>query len=286
MMIKTYYLLTKPGIIMGNAITTAAAFVLASKGSIDYPLFLETVAGLFFVIASACVFNNYIDREADRKMARTKQRALAKGTVSIQNALVFAALLGGIGIWILAAFTNFLAVSVAATGFFIYVVLYSFWKYHTHLATLVGSIAGAIPPVVGYCAASQRFDAGAAILFMILVLWQMPHFFSIAVFRLDEYAAASIPVLPSIKGMRATKIQMVLYIVAFILAAVQLLVFGYVGYAYLTAALLLGFSWLWLSLKGFRAENDRFWARKMFRLSLVVITVLCFVASIDRVHVV
>ncbi|MES2272852.1 MAG: heme o synthase [Chlamydiota bacterium] len=282
-MIKTYYLLTKPGIIMGNLITTASAFVLASRGHIDFRLFLSTVAGLFFVIASACVFNNYIDRDADRKMARTKNRALAKGLVSTRNAILFALFLGMTGISILSLYTNFLAALIASIGFFVYVALYSFWKYRTTYATLVGSISGAIPPVVGYCAASNRFDLGAALLFMILVLWQMPHFFSIAVYRFDEYAAASIPVLPALKGMQTTKIYMLLYIIAFTLAVLLLTVFGYTGYAYLTVAILLGSTWGWLCIKGFKADNDRVWARQMFRLSLVVITGLSIMMSLDGI---
>jgi protoheme IX farnesyltransferase len=285
-MIRTYYLLTKPGIIMGNLVTTASAFVLASRGAgFDWPLFLATVVGLFFVIASACVFNNYIDREADRKMARTRNRALAQGLVSTQSALLFAVSMGIVGIVILALYTNFLAAFVASIGFVVYVALYSLWKYHSYYATLVGSISGAIPPVVGYCAASNRFDMGAAILFIILVLWQMPHFFSIALFRQDEYAAASIPVLPVAKGVLATKIQMLIYIIAFMLATFLLIAFGYTGYFYLIVVAALSCSWLWLCIKGFKSQNDQVWARKMFRLSLVVIMFLSFMICIDATSI-
>lgn len=283
-MIKTYYLLTKPGIIMGNLITTASAFVLASGGHFDIRLFFSTVIGLFFVIASACVFNNFIDREADRKMARTKNRALAKGSISTRNALLFAIFLGVIGIAVLAFTTNFLAVWAALAGFFVYVVLYSFWKYRTTYATLVGSISGAVPPVVGYCAASNRFDAGAVLLFMILVLWQMPHFYAIALYRFDEYTAASIPVLPVKKGIYNTKIQILLYIIAFLIAAVLLTVFGYTGNAYLGVATVLGLAWLGLSIAGFKSDNDRVWARNMFRFSLVVIMALSIMISLDAVR--
>ena len=280
-MIKTYYLLTKPGIIMGNLITTAGAFALASKGHFDLWLFLATGAGLFFVIASACVFNNYIDREADAKMARTKNRGFAAGLVSVRSGLTFAIALGLIGVIVLAIYTNAIAVSVALFGFFVYVVLYSFWKYRTTYATLVGSISGAVPPVIGYCAASHQFDLGAALLFIILVLWQMPHFFSIAMYRFDDYRAASIPVLPAEKGNRVTKIHMMLYIIAFIGAAVMLNVLGYTGYTYLVSALVFGAAWLWLCIKGFKSDNDRVWAKKMFRLSLVVIMAISIAISVQ-----
>lgn len=280
-MMKAYYLLTKPGIIFGNLVTSVAGFALASKGHFNILLFLAVFVGLGGVIASACVFNNYIDRKADAKMARTKNRALATGLIAGKNAILFALLLGVSGIWVLSVYTNLLATSIAATGFFFYVVLYSFGKYLSTYGTLVGSIAGAVPPVVGYCAVTNQFDAGAFILFLLLVLWQMPHFFAIAMYRCDEYAAASIPVLPVKRGMHVTKIRMLLYVIAFILTIPLLIVYGYTGYAYLSVAVLLGLSWLYLCIKGFKAGNDKVWARQMFRLSLVIIMGLCLMISLD-----
>lgn len=282
-MMKTYYMLTKPGIILGNAVTTAAGFALASKWHIDYWLFLITLIGLSFIIASAGVFNNYIDRVMDAKMERTKNRALAKGLIPPLNALLFATFLGLLGALILTLYTNLLTVFVALFGFFIYLVLYAFWKYRSFYGTIIGSIAGAVPPVVGYCAASNHFDAGAFILFMILVLWQMPHFFAIAVYRFEDYTAASIPVLPVAKGMYITKVHMVLYIIAFTMTALMLTVIGYTGNVYFIVAILLGLTWLGLCINGFKIKNDHMWARQMFRFSLVVIMVLCLTMTVDVV---
>lgn len=280
-MLKTYYMLTKPGIIMGNVVTMAAGFALASKGQIDYLLFLQTLLGLGFVIASAGAFNSYTDRAADAKMTRTQNRPLVTGSISSQNALLFASLLGIIGISILGIFTNLLTVFVAFTGFFVYLVLYAFWKYRSFYGTLVGSIAGAVPPVVGYCAVSNRFDIAAFILFMILVLWQMPHFFAIAIYRIKDYSAASIPVLPIQRGIPITKVHMLLYIIAFTCTAVMLTVLGYTGSAYLIITALLGLSWLGLCAFGFNQSNDILWARKMFVYSLVVIMGLCVTIALD-----
>lgn len=278
---KTYYMLTKPGIIMGNVVTTAAGFILASKGNIDWWLFLVTLLGLSFVIASAGVFNNYIDRAYDAKMERTKNRVLAKGLISNQKALIFASVLGIIGFAILTTYTNFLTAFVALFGFFVYLVLYAFWKYRSFYGTLVGSLAGAVPPVVGYCAASNRFDIAAFLLFMILVLWQMPHFFSIAIYRFNDYLAASIPVLPVKKGMLITKIYMVLYIVAFTFTALLLTVNGYTGYLYSSMAVVLGLIWLGLCLAGFKTESNHRWAHSMFVCSLIVVMTLCLTMSVD-----
>lgn len=276
-----YYLITKPGIILGNLITVAAGFLLASKGRIDIQLFLATLLGLSFIIASACVFNNYIDRKVDKRMERTKNRAIASGLISGCNALTFATLLAIIGNLILLLNTNLLTVLVAGGGFFVYVILYSLWKCRTVYGTAIGSIAGAVPPVVGYCAVSDRLDAGALILFAMLVLWQMPHFFAIAIWHFRDYAGADIPVLPVKKGLMRTKIHMVLYILSLILVAIMLTFFNYTGYAYLTVTIALGLAWLALCLKGFTCPNDQVWGRHMFRLSLVMITAICFVIPFD-----
>lgn len=195
-MAKAHIVLTKPGIILGNVITTAGGFALASRGDIDFRLFFLTLIGLSFVIASSCVFNNYIDRHVDAKMGRTKNRALATGEISIKNALIFGMLLGLIGVWILFVYTNPLTVSIALAGFLIYVFPYSFGKYRTTYGTLIGSVAGATPPLVGYCAVTNSFDLGALILFFVVVFWQMPHFYAIAIYRFKDYAKAGIPVLP------------------------------------------------------------------------------------------
>ena len=280
-MIKTYYLVTKPGIILGNLVTVAAGFALASKGHLNVGVFLATLVGLACVIASACVFNNYIDRHADEKMARTKNRPLVTGAISIRNAILFAISLGVFGILVLALFTNLLTVFIAASGFCIYVFLYSFWKYRTAYATEIGSFAGGVPPLVGYCAASGSLDGGALLLFLMIALWQMPHFFAISMYRCEDYAAASIPVLAIKKGMTTTKVRMLLYIVAFLVVTLLLTLCGYTGMAYLTTAALLGTAWLWLCIKGFKSANDKLWARHMFRFSLIVIMALSILISVD-----
>lgn len=278
-----YYLITKPGIIFGNLVTLAAGFLLASKGGFDILLFLTTLLGLGFIMASSCVLNNDINSESDKKMERTKDRPLAKGTISRESALAFAALLGLIGFVILYVFTNPLTVLVAGVGFFVYVFLYSFWKCHTIYGTAIGSIAGAIPPIVGYTAVSNRLDLGAVILFSILVLWQMPHFFSIAIYHFDDYKKANIPVLPIMKGMYRAKIHMVIYIVAFIAACAMLTFFGYTGNVYLALTTVVGAAWLYLCINGFKRLDDQLWGKQMFRLSLLIIMILCVLIPLDRI---
>lgn len=282
-MLKTYYYLMKPGIIMGNLITTGGAFILASKGNINGWLFLQTLAGLSLVIASGCVFNNYMDRKLDQKMERTKNRPLATGLITGKSAIPFATLLGIGGLLVLLRYTNLLTAAIALTGFLVYVILYGILKCRTIHGTIIGSVAGAIPPVVGYCAVSNHLDAAASLLFIIMVLWQMPHFFAIAMYRFKDYSAASVPLLPIQKGARLAKIHMHCYIAAFTGAALLLTYFGYTGYAYLAIASLLGLGWLYLCYKGWKSESDTRWAHQMFRFSLVVITGLFIALSFDTV---
>lgn len=280
-MFRAYYYLVKPGIIRGNIITAGAGFFLASKGDIDWGLLAATLGGLSLVIASACAFNNYLDRDIDAKMARTRKRALVIGSISEKNALIFATVIGLAGSTILGVFTSQLAQLVALLGLFFYVVVYGYAKRRTVWGTAIGSISGATPPVVGYTAVAGRLDWPAVILFIILVFWQMPHFYSIAIFNMKQYASAKIPVLPIKKGVRAAKFQIAAYVTAFMAAAASLSVFGYTGYLYLSAVAVFGLFWLRLCILGFQAKDDSAWAKNIFRFSLLVLTILSLTISLD-----
>lgn len=271
---KAYCSLIKPGIIMGNAITAAGGFSLASRGHFDFALLLAMLAGLSLIIGSACVCNNYIDCDADRKMFRTQNRVLTKGIISSWGAIAFASVLGTFGTSLLVFQVNLMAATAALFGFVVYVFFYSFLKYHSPHGTLIGSIAGAVPPIVGYSAVSNCLDIGAFLMFVLVVLWQMPHFFAIAIFRLEEYANAKIPVLPLVRGIWATKVQMLCYVIAFAIWSLLLTVFDFTGAVYGIAAAAVGLAWIWLCIKGFKAVDDKLWARKMFLFSLIAITVL------------
>ena len=270
-----YIQLAKPGIIFGNALTATAGFFLASKNHIDISLFISMLFGISIVIASACAFNNFIDRNLDKKMARTKNRALPQNAISEQNALVFATIVGIFGFSLLILKTNLVAAFMALIGYVVYIVFYAIMKRRSSHATLIGSIAGAMPPVVGYCAVSHRVDLAAALLFLIVALWQMPHFYAIAMYRLEDYRAASIPVLPVSQGIVATKRQMFLYTVAFVIASLTLSLLGYTGFIYFCVMAVLGLYWIMLCFRGFSCLNDTLWAKKMFFCSLVAVMVQC-----------
>lgn len=281
-MIKQYLQVTKPGIIFGNLISVVGGFLLASKGSIDYPLFLATLVGVSLVVASGCVFNNYIDRDIDKKMERTKNRVLVKGLIAPSVTLVYATVLGIAGFVLLYIAANPLAMWLAVMGFVVYVGVYSLYmKRHSVYGTLIGSLSGAAPPVIGYCAVTNEFDAGALILLAIFSLWQMPHSYAIAIFRFKDYQAANIPVLPVVKGISVAKNHITVYILAFMIATLMLTLVGYAGYKYLIVAAAVSVWWLGMALRGYKTENDSVWARKLFVFSIVAITSLSVMMSID-----
>lgn len=282
-MFKEYYYLTKPGIIYGNLLAAMAGFFLVSSWPVDVKLFFMMLIGLSLIIGSACVFNNVYDRELDAKMERTKNRAIARGKIKPISAIIFAIILLGLGVLSLYLFVNLYSLYSALLGFVVYVFLYTPLKNKTVYATLIGAVAGAVPPVVGYAAVTNSIDIGAIIIFFILVFWQMPHFYAIGIRRIGDYKNAGHPILPIKEGIRKTKIHMLLYMVLFMLASVLLTFYKFTGYIYLVVIVLLSLNWLRLGFKGFKAVDDMLWAKKVFLFSLIILLVWCAIIPIDRV---
>lgn len=279
-MFKKYYLLTKPGIVRGNLFTAMGGFFLASRGVVDVPTLLGAFFGTAFIIASGCILNNYIDRDIDSKMVRTQKRALVTGAISSRNALLLGAVLGIAGIITLLIFTNLLSCLVAVIGFIFYVVVYGYFKRASAYGTLIGSISGATPPVIGYTAAAHALDLGAVVLFLILVAWQMPHFYAIGIFRKEDYKMAGLPVLPVKKGFDETKKHMNFFAALFLFGISLLTLFGYTGYLYLIVMLIIGGIWVGKILQK-EISDQNLWAKKVFGLSIVVLSLFSVIISVD-----
>ncbi len=279
---KNYLRVTKPMIVLGNLVSAAAGFFLASGGQVNPALLVPAITGISLVVASGCVYNNCIDRGMDRKMVRTKNRVLAREGMPVKNAALFASLLGAAGIALLWAETNLLAVALVGAGFGVYVVLYSLLlKRRSVYGALAGSLAGAVPPLAGYCAVTGRLDMGGLILFLMFSLWQMPHCYAISIYRLDDYAAAGIPVWPVARGTIATRRHIIGYILAFTLTVPLLTAAGRTGCITLAVALPLGLCWLYMAWRGFNPTDPRPWAKKLYRFSILAITTLSIMISID-----
>lgn len=281
--VKRYYQLTKPGVLYGNVLTVVAGFLLASRGDVSIGLLAAVLTGSTLIIASACVINNYLDQDIDSLMERTKKRPIVAGSVDGRNAVIFGSILGVLGLSILSLYTNWLVVAVGLIGFVDYVLFYgALSKRRSMHGTLVGSISGAIPILAGYVGASGRIDAGAIIVFLILFFWQMPEFYSIAIYRRKEYKKASVPVITVVKSVAYTKRHIFAYTLAFSVSALSLTVFGYAGTTYFIVMGLLCARWLWLGYQGFKAKNNDTWARQMFKFSLIVLLAFCGLISIDN----
>ena len=269
--LKAYYRLTKPGIVYGNAITATAGFMLASRGHINIMTGIAMVLGLSLVIASACTINNYLDRDIDAEMDRTRRRALVSGVISGKAALVFAIVLAILGLLLLAGFTTWCAATIALFGLITYTAVYTPSKRKTAYSTIIGSIPGAVPPVVGYTAVTGRLDLAAGLLFAFLASWQIPHFYAIGIMRINDYRAAGLPIWPITRGVPSTKRQMLVYIVAFTAAAALLTLLGYTSPLFMVLALILCARWIWLGWQGQSTHEDKIWARAMFKRSLGVL---------------
>lgn len=271
---KDYLSVTKVGIILGNLLTVITGMWLAAEGSLMGQPVFATLLGTALIIASGTCLNNYIDRDIDQKMLRTKGRALAEGRLNPQNVLLMGIILAILGTALLLT-VNVLPTLVALFGLFVYVVVYTMWIKRRHsLNTVVGSVSGAVPPVIGWVAVTNSIDVAAWILFFIMFLWQPPHFLALAIRRVEDYRAAGIPMLPVVRGFKETKWQMTNYVAALVPISLLLFYFTEVGLPYVIMTLILGITWLIISIRGFYTKDDILWARKYFVFSLIYLTVL------------
>jgi protoheme IX farnesyltransferase len=269
--IKRYYELTKPGIIYGNLLTALAGFLFGSHWRLPLGLFAGTMLGISLVIASACVINNYIDRGIDDAMARTRGRALVAHTIDPRAALAYATILGLLGLALLIGLTNRWVVLIGLVGFIDYIVFYSYTKRKSSLSTLVGSVCGAAPIMAGYVAAVGHIDIAAGLLFAIMVVWQMPHFFAIGLYRRSDYAAAGLPIVPVVRDFTWVKRSILVYIVVFCWLCLLLTLGGYAGASFAVIMLALGLGWLWRGWGRGAATDSVKWGKAMFLYSLVVV---------------
>jgi protoheme IX farnesyltransferase len=278
---RDYLHLTKPGITISNLMTTFTGLWLAAKGAPDLKLTIFTLLGSAFFIASGATLNNFYDRELDLKMKRTRNRGVATGKIHPRNALAIGIALLVAGLIVLAVFANPLAAVWGLVGHIFYVLIYTPLKRVTTLNTVIGGVSGAAPPVIGWVAVTNSMDLGAWILFLILFLWQPPHFLALAMMKVDDYRAGGIPMLPVVKGFYETKRQMFFYGAALLPASLLLYHHSEVGLLYLAVAVVLGLIYLVLLFQGFKVEDDIAWAKKLFGYSLLYLTAFCAVVFLS-----
>lgn len=230
---------------------------------------VTVLIGSTLTIASACVINNYWDYELDQKMERTKKRVQPIDRLGLRFVLMYGIILGLIGLLLLFILVNAVTGLLALLGWSVYVVIYTMWlKRSSTWSTSVGGISGAMPPVIGYCAVSNQIDMGAWLLFALLFLWQPPHFWSLGIRRVEEYRVAGFPLLPVVKGVKRTKLQMIPYVLLLIPTVFLLFYYGYVGYVFLAVSVIGGVIWLVHTVHGLDAKDNEKWAKHNFLISV------------------
>ncbi|MEO3946842.1 heme o synthase [Gorillibacterium sp. CAU 1737] len=279
---KDFVYITKPGILFSNLMTVFGGFWLASQWTIDGMLLLWTLLGTTLVMASGCVLNNFLDREMDLKMARTRKRALPSGRLKPGMVFTYGAVLGIGGLAILYALVNPLTAGLGLIGLLVYVWIYTAWLKRTSVwCTVVGAISGAMPPMMGYVAVTGKVDTLAILLFAILFLWQPPHFWALGIRRKEEYRAAGFPMLPVVKGARATRISMIRYAAPLVPVSVLPYFVGAVGPVYLVLSAALSIGWLVLIVRGYGRSDENEWAKKVFVYSINYLMVLFLILILD-----
>ncbi|WMY97490.1 MAG: heme o synthase [Arsenophonus sp.] len=270
-LISSYIEIIKPRIVFGNLISLIAGFFVALKGEISYSLLVNVLLGVFFITASASIFNNYFDRNIDSLMKRTKNRVLVTKEINTNFALIYGILLFLIGfIWLLLK-TNKLVLFFTLFGFIFYALIYTYTKRVTSYSILIGSLSGAVLPLIGYCALSSALNLEIIILFFIFILWQMPHSYCIILLHLNDYRSAKIPVLPLIKSIYITKIHIFIYIFFFIILKFFYF-FKYIKHHFFFIHNFLDILWFFLSIIGFKDNlNEKIWSRSIFIFSIIII---------------
>lgn len=265
----------------GNVLTGAAGFFLAAAGVVDWWLFAATIVGMTLVVGSACAINNYLDRDIDSKMKRTLKRPSVTGEVPGWSIVVYSIVLGVAGAIMLALWTNWLVVAIGIVGWVTYVWFYGAWsKRQSIYGTAVGSISGAMPIAGGYAAVSGQIDLGLVIAFAAVFFWQFPEFYSIAIYRRREYKAAGVPVMSVVKGVRSTIVQIFIGAIFYAISVLALPIAAKVGAVYVVVMAIASLYWVWLGWQGLKAARPEEWARRMFRMAMIQILVLCVMFSI------
>jgi len=278
--LKDLLALTKPGLLRLNMFAALGGYWVAAKWNIDVLLLIWMLIGSTLTMASATVINNYWDRELDLKMERTRNRVLPGGRMKPSTVLLYGIILGVAGVAVLFLLVNPLCGWLGLLGWFVYIVVYTIWLKRTSTwSTSIGGISGAMPPVIGYCAVTGQVDIGAWLLFALLFLWQPAHFWSLAIRRVEEYREAGFPLLPVVKGIKRTKLQMIPYILLLLPTCILIYAYDYSGIYFLIISVVCSLIWLYQTLLGPKAADTDKWAKTNFLISVNYLMVV-FIAMI------
>ena len=279
---RDYYEMTKPNVVMLLLLTALVGMCLATPTWVDALTLISGLAGIGMLSASAAVINHVVDHRIDSMMARTFNRPVAKGKVSVHSALVFASLLGCVGFIVLATWVNMLTAWLTLASLVGYAFVYTMYlKRATPQNIVIGGLAGAAPPLLGWTAVTGEVHAHALLLVLIIFTWTPPHFWALAIHREKDYAKAQVPMLPVTHGVAFTKTSVLLYTVLLGLVCLLPYLIGMSDLIYLIGSSILNIGFLYYALK-LKFDADAQTAIKTFRFSIIHLMVLFVVLLLDH----
>lgn len=279
---RDYVVLCKPKIVSLIVFTAIVGMFMASPGMVPFSALVFGTMGIGLAAASAAAINHVVDYKIDSVMARTMRRPLPKGNISIQNAVIFAFVLGALAMLVLTYFVNALTAVLTAVSLIGYGFVYSMYlKRATPQNIVIGGAAGAAPPVLGWSAVTGTVDPNSLLLFLIIFAWTPPHFWSLAIYRCKDYASAEIPMLPVTHGVEYTRLQILLYTIVLTIVTILPFITYMSGPLYLVGALLLDAGFLYYAIRMIINKSDRL-AMQTFSYSIIYLMALFALLLVDH----
>mgnify|MGYP005742179859 FL=1 len=268
MNLSNFVTLCKPKIVLLLTVTALVGMLLAVEFYSNIFNSLASLLGFALLAASSAALNQIFDRESDKNMARTKERPLASGDISLVQALTFTAILLFVGSSLLLYFSNLLTLLITTFGFIFYSLVYTIYlKWATPQNIVIGGLSGALPPLIGWTAVTNEVSLLPLILVLVIFLWTPPHFWPLAIDRIDEYEKEGVPMMPIAKGVTRTKKEMVVYAVLLLGASLAPFFYNLTGYFYLISTTLLNLYFIYLCIS-YLDDKDNQLSMKIFNFSV------------------
>ena len=273
--------LCKPKIVLLLTLTALVGMLLTIEFYSNIFSSLASSLGFALLAASSASLNQIFDRESDKNMERTKKRPLATGDITLSQALTFTAILLFIGSSLLLYFSNLLTLFITTFGFIFYSLVYTIYlKWSTPQNIVIGGLSGALPPLIGWTAVTNEISLLPLILVLIIFLWTPPHFWPLAIDRMDEYKKEGVPMMPIAKGVSRTKKEMIIYAVLLLGASLAPFFYGLTGYFYLISTTALNFYFIYLCIEYLNDENNQL-SMKIFNFSVRYMLLFFLATYID-----
>jgi protoheme IX farnesyltransferase len=280
--IAQYWALTKPRVTQLAVFCAVIGMFLATPDLPDWKILIAATVGIWLLAGAAFAVNCLVEREVDSRMARTARRPMARGEITVVQTLVFSGVIGGAGMWVLYTLVNPLTMWLTFATFVGYAVIYTMvLKPATPQNIVIGGLSGAMPPALGWAAVANDVPMQAWILVLIIFVWTPPHFWSLALYRRDDYAKSGLPMLPITHGLKFTQFHIWLYTIALVATTMLPYAVHMSGVIYLASAAVLGAIFLWYAWQIYRHYTDIL-ARKAFAYSIIYLSLLFVALLVDH----